>query len=248
MGREVVRAVAGAADVALVAAVDPPCAGQEIGAIAGVAPLGVEVQPDLAAAIVAAKPEVMVDFTQPDQVMANLRIALGAGVACVVGTTGLNASDLDELRRLCADCKTSALVAPNFAIGAVLMMQFATTAAKHFPAAEIIELHHDAKLDAPSGTALKTAQMMAAAGSSLQPVAAGGQAPSRGLAAESIRVHSVRLPGLVAHQEVIFGGLGETLTIRHDSISRESFMPGVLLAIRKVRGLDGLVYGLEQIL
>jgi len=176
--------------------------------------------------------EVVVDFTHPEAVMVNVRTILTAGAHAVVGTTGISKDDLAEIEKLCEKNKVNCLVAPNFAIGAVLMMQFAREAAKHMPKAEIIEMHHPQKVDRPSGTALKTAQMMR---------------ESMGEGAE-IPIHSIRLPGLVAHQEVIFGGLGQTLTIRHDTINRESFMPGVILAIRKIKGLKGLVYGLESIL
>jgi 4-hydroxy-tetrahydrodipicolinate reductase len=165
--------------------------------------------------------DVLVDFTQPDQALDNARVAVAAGVHVVIGTSGF---DVDALAELSG---ANVLFCPNFAIGAVLMMQFAAQASKHMARAEIIELHHDGKLDAPSGTAKRTAELM------------DGDPP----------IHSVRLPGLVAHQEVILGDVGQTLTIRHDSINRESFMPGVLLAIRKVGSLDrSPVVGLEHIL
>jgi 4-hydroxy-tetrahydrodipicolinate reductase len=165
--------------------------------------------------------DVVVDFTQPDQALDNARVAVAAGVHVVIGTSGF---DVDALAELSG---ANVLFCPNFAIGAVLMMQFAAQASKHMARAEIIELHHDGKLDAPSGTAKRTAELME------------GDVP----------IHSVRLPGLVAHQEVILGDVGQTLTIRHDSVNRESFMPGVLLAIRKVGSLDrSPVVGLEHIL
>jgi 4-hydroxy-tetrahydrodipicolinate reductase len=178
----------------------------------------------------AAGPEVLVDFTLPDTAMANARDAVDAGVHAVIGTTGYDPAALDGFRGASANV----FVAPNFAIGAVLMMQFAAEAAKHMRAAEIIELHHDGKVDRPSGTAARTAKLMAAA---------------RGSSADAVPVHSVRLPGLVAHQEVILGDVGQTLTIRHDSTDRTSFMPGVLLAVRRVGSLtDSPVVGLEQLL
>ena len=250
VGRHIVHGIAGEADLRLVAAVDRKRVGQDIGAIAGVSPLGVAVVEDLAVAIGSAKPQVLVDFTTPDAVKDNIRVALKKRVACVVGTTGLTPGDLAEVAALCREYSTPALVAPNFAIGAVLLMEFAAQAAKYFSAAEIIELHHDQKLDAPSGTALKTAEMMRHVDGGLlgDEPAKPEDRPPRGLAVGKIRIHSVRLPGLVAHQEVIFGGLGQTLTLRHDSISRDSFLPGVLLAIRKVLSLEGLTYGLEEIL
>ena len=175
--------------------------------------------------------EVVVDFTQPDSALENAGACLRAGVHVVIGTTGFDPSPLIE-GAAAERPRANVLIAPNFAIGAVLMMRFAGEAAGHMAKAEIIELHHDRKLDAPSGTAARTAELMAAAG--------GHEPPP---------IHSVRLPGLVAHQEVIFGDLGQTLTIRHDSISRESFMPGVLLAVRRVGGLrEPVVIGLESLL
>ena len=170
--------------------------------------------------------DVVVDFTTPDSALANARECVAAGVHVVIGTTGFDAGALEGLTG------ANVFVAPNFAIGAVLMMEFAARAARHMAAAEIIELHHDRKLDAPSGTAARTAALMAAA--------SGRPAPP---------IHSVRLPGLVAHQEVILGDVGQTLTIRHDSLERESFMPGMLLAVRRVGGLDRTpVVGLEHLL
>jgi 4-hydroxy-tetrahydrodipicolinate reductase len=172
-------------------------------------------------------PDVLVDFTIPATALDNARQAMAAGVHVVIGTTGF---DIDALRGVSG---ANAFVAPNFAIGAVLMMQFAAEAARHMARAEIIELHHDRKVDKPSGTAARTAALMRDAGGE------GYEVP----------IHSVRLPGLVAHQEVILGDVGQTLTIRHDSIDRESFMPGVLLAIRRVAGLsESPVIGLEQLL
>jgi 4-hydroxy-tetrahydrodipicolinate reductase len=173
--------------------------------------------------------DVLVDFTIPASAVANAREAATAGVHVVIGTTGFDPHELDDLK----DAKGNIFVAPNFAIGAVLMMQFATQAARHMAKAEIIELHHDRKVDAPSGTAARTASLMAAASQT-------GATPP---------IHSVRLPGLVAHQEVILGDVGQTLTIRHDSTDRESFMPGVLLAVRKVGDLtESPVVGLERLL
>jgi 4-hydroxy-tetrahydrodipicolinate reductase len=175
--------------------------------------------------------EVMVDFTTPDAAPANVMAAIEAGVHAVVGSTGF---DLDELRASVegASGEAKCFVAPNFAIGAVLMMRFAVEAARHMPECEIVELHHDRKLDAPSGTATRTAELIRAAGGNVHEP-----------------IHSVRLPGLVAHQEVVFGGPGQTLSIRHDSIDRQSFMPGVLLAIRKVATLErSPTIGLENLL
>ena len=171
--------------------------------------------------------DVAVDFTTPSAVLGNALATLAAGVPCVIGTTGLGEDDLAQLDGRARGTKTQCFVAANFALGAVLMMRFAAEAARSLPRAEIIELHADTKLDAPSGTAKATAAAM------------GGDVP----------IHSVRLPGLVAHQEVILGGLGETLTIRHDTTSREAFVPGVLLALDRVRGLPhGLTFGLDKLL
>jgi 4-hydroxy-tetrahydrodipicolinate reductase len=207
MGQTVCRAVQGADDMELSGRADPA--------------LGTSVADVLGGA------DVLVDFTVPETALENARLAVAAGVHVVIGTTGF---DLDALRELTG---ANVFVAPNFAIGAVLMMQFAATAAKHMAAAEIIELHHDGKVDKPSGTAARTAALMRTA---------------RGGAVE-IPIHSVRLPGLVAHQEVILGDVGQTLTIRHDSIDRVSFMPGVLLAVRKVGSLtESPVVGLEHLL
>ncbi len=214
MGATVCDAVEGVDDLVLAARADPA--------------LGV------ALADVLGEVDVVVDFTQPHTATENALACLRAGVHVVIGTSGFDLQPLvDHGRRPAPNGVTpNALFCPNFAIGAVLMMQFAAEAARHMVKAEIIELHHDKKLDAPSGTAARTAAMMAEA--------TGGQAPP---------IHSVRLPGLVAHQEVLFGGVGETLTIRHDSLDRSSFMPGVLLAVRKVGGLTSSpVVGLEHVL
>jgi 4-hydroxy-tetrahydrodipicolinate reductase len=214
MGRAVVSAVEAQADMRVAASVDPALEPGE------------GVYADLGSALAGAAPGVLVDFTRPEAVFANARTALAAGVHAVIGTTGLTNEQVEELRGLAEAGPANAVIAPNFAVGAVLMMRFAAEASRHMARAEIIELHHDGKLDAPSGTALRTAGLME------------GEVP----------IHSVRLPGLVAHQEVILGGLGETLTIRHDSLSRESFMPGVVMAVRAVATRPGLTLGLEPIL
>ncbi len=195
---------------------------------------------------------VAVDFTTPEAVKENVRWCLDHGIHAVVGTTGLGESDLNDLRDSAARSSASALVAPNFAIGAVLMMKFAANAARHFDSAEIVERHHEKKLDAPSGTALRTARLMneARAGKPWRGATRGSETlpGARGGELAGIHIHSARLPGSVAHQEVILGSRGEVLTIRHDSLDRSSFMPGVLLAIKKVASLDGLVVGLEHLL
>jgi 4-hydroxy-tetrahydrodipicolinate reductase len=194
----------------------------------------------------------MVDFTHPTVVEANLRVALALGVDCVVGTTGLSEERLREIASV-ATPGTALFFAPNFAIGAVLMMDFAARAARFLPHAEIIELHHDQKADAPSGTALLTAELVAAARETA-PKTPGretelpGFEGARGALVDGVHVHSIRLPGLVAHQEVLFGGQGQTLSIRHDTIDRTSFMPGVVLAVREIASLEGLVVGLDKLM
>lgn len=195
--------------------------------------------------------DVMVDFTTPHNVYRNMELALQNGVRPVVGTTGLTPDQMEDLSRRFRDAGLGAIIAPNFAIGAILCMKFAAMAAKYMPHVEIIELHHDRKLDAPSGTALKTAELIAQARTQLQqghPEETESIAGARGAIYDGFRIHSVRLPGMVAHQEVLFGATGQTLSIRHDSISRESFMPGVQMAIKAVMNLDQLVYGLEHLI
>jgi 4-hydroxy-tetrahydrodipicolinate reductase len=192
--------------------------------------------------------DVAVDFTTPDAVFNNVKVCLEHGVHCVVGTTGLDNEQLDTLERIAASGAANCFMAPNFAIGAVLMMEAARLVSRYMESCEILELHHDGKLDAPSGTALRSADLIAEAREG-RPEPAGPEGnPARGVIHDDIPIHSVRLPGLVAHQEIIFGGQGQTLTLRHDSISRESFMPGVILAIRRVPEQEGLVVGLEKIL
>ena len=195
--------------------------------------------------------EVAVDFTRPAAVMDNLRWVLDHGMHAVVGTTGIGPDGLEEIGRLIDEGggRSNVIVAPNFAVGAVLMQRFAEEAARFFPAAEVIELHHEGKADAPSGTSLSTARRMSAARQREWTGPSKESVPGvRGGDAGGIRVHSVRLPGLVAHQEVVFGGEGEVLTIRHDSLQRSSFMPGVLLAIKAVADRPGLTVGLEPLL
>jgi len=249
MGSEVVKAVHAAEGMEVVAAVDPGASGVCIEGPTGTI---IECRADLKSVIEQYKPDVMVDFTRPDVVESNLRMALPAGVDCVVGTTGLTEATLTELAALAPE-GTTLFFAPNFAVGAVLMMQFAERAARFMPHVEVIELHHDQKLDAPSGTALRTAHLIAAARQSV-PAAPGRETElpemdgARGALVDGVSVHSVRLPGLVAHQEVLFGGQGQTLSIRHDSIDRTSFMPGVVLAVREVGAVSGLVIGLEQLM
>ncbi|HEY0637925.1 MAG TPA: 4-hydroxy-tetrahydrodipicolinate reductase [Pseudonocardiaceae bacterium] len=233
VGIEVCRAVDAAPDLELVAMVD-------VG--------------DWLFNVADAGADVVVDFTHPDVVMKNVRFCVDQGIHCVVGTTGWDDDRLDQVRSwLEPKPELGVLVAPNFAIGAVLSMRFAAAAARYFESAEVIELHHPDKADAPSGTAARTASLIsrarAAAGLAAPPDATTRALDgARGATVEDVRVHSVRLRGLVAHQEVLLGTAGETLTIRHDSFDRTSFMPGVLLAVREIRSRPGLTVGLESLL
>ena len=231
MGSEVVKAIEAAEGLALVAALDM---GDSLEQLKGSAA------------------HVVVDFTTPDSVMANLEFLIDNGINVVVGTTGFDDSKLATVKGwLAANPSVGVLIAPNFAIGAVLMMEFAAKAARYFESAEVIELHHPAKVDAPSGTAARTAELMGAArkeaGLGAMPDATTTSLDgARGAVVAGIPVHSVRARGLVAHQEVLFGGLGETLTIRHDSIDRAGFMPGVILGVRKIVNTPGLTHGLDK--
>ena len=196
------------------------------------------------------KAQVVVDFTTAADAMKNADCIIQSGARPVIGTSGLLPEQVAELQKLCNKQNLGGIIVPNFAIGAVLMMKYSQDAAKYFPHVEVIELHHDLKADAPSGTAIKTANLLAES-RGLAPQTVDEKeifSGARGANAEDIRIHSVRLPGLVAHQEVIFGGQSQTLTIRHDSIHRDSFMPGVCLACKKVMDLNELVYGLEHLL
>ena len=231
MGSEVVKAVEAADGLALVAALDM---GDSLEQLKGSAA------------------HVVVDFTTPDSVMANLEFLIDNGINVVIGTTGFDDAKLATVKGwLAQNPSVGVLIAPNFAIGAVLMMEFAAKAAQYFESAEVIELHHPAKVDAPSGTAARTAELMSAArkeaGLGAMPDATTTAIDgARGALVAGIPVHSVRARGLVAHQEVLFGGLGETLTIRHDSIDRAGFMPGVILGIRKIVNTPGLTHGLDK--
>ena len=250
MGRTVCKMVLNHSELALVGAVDVASAREDIGEVLGQGNLGLAINNDLLQSLETIHPDVAVDFTHPQVVMDNIRTCLAHDVHMVVGTTGIAERNLEEIHSLLESSKSNILIAPNFAIGAVLMMKCAQLAAKYFPSVEIIELHHDKKADAPSGTALKTAEVIEE--SSMVPNKMGQSKElvpgARGAEHKGIPIHSVRLPGLVAHQEVIFGGLGQTLTIRHDSIDRSSFMPGIALAIEKVIQKKGLTYGLDKLM
>lgn len=252
MGRNVVKAVHDDPETDLVAAVDVACLGEDAGALAGIGNLGLNVCDGLEAALRESAAHVMVDFTLANSSHRNALTALAAGVSPVIGTTGMAAAQLAEIDAAARQAGIGAVLAPNFAIGAVLMMLFAKQAARYMPDVEVIELHHEKKIDAPSGTAMRTLELiLEGRGTDL------AKRPdreefkvegARGGDVGGVRIHSVRLPGYVAHQECIFGGLGQTLTIRHDSIDRVSFMPGVLIACKKVRAQTGLIVGLEHLL
>lgn len=241
MGQEVVRMVEKEENFRLTALIDPK------GKREGDLPL----YTNLFEALTASPVDVMIDFTTPSSVYENVKTALELGVRPVVGTTGMTTDEIDTLSRIAEERKVGAVIAPNFALGAVLMMRFAQMAAKYLPNVEILEFHHDQKLDAPSGTALKTAEMIREVREERRqghPEEEERLQGARGGYVDGFRIHSIRLPGFVAHQEVIFGKEGELLTIRHDSLSRTSFMAGVKLAVERVLTLDRLVYGLEELL
>lgn len=230
MGQETVQAVQTADDLKLVG---------QLGA-----------QDDLKAHILSDQPQVAIDFTTPHVVYDNVLTMIECNVHPIVGTTGLTEEQIHHLKKCCKAKNLGGIIAPNFSIAAILMMQYAKDCIRHLPYAEIIELHHEKKQDAPSGTAIKTAELMNEARAKVTPIPRGKEllAGARGADKQGIPIHSIRLPGLLAHQEIIFGNEGETLTFRHDTLSRKAFMPGVLLACRKVISLKELVYGLEHIL
>jgi 4-hydroxy-tetrahydrodipicolinate reductase len=252
MGQEVIRTILKQADLLLVGASDTRHLGMDVGFVVGAPRVGIDITGPLDHEIlIATRADVLVDFTNPQSVLKNSKTAILAGVVPVVGTTGLDESEIEEVRALVVKEHVGAFFAPNFSIGAILMMRFARETAKYFPHVEIIELHHDQKLDAPSGTAIKTAQGILEI---REPMVQGHPneyekiTGARGADIGGIHIHSVRLPGLIAHQEVLFGGLGQALTIRHDAFSRETYMPGVMLGIRKAHELTDLVIGLENFL
>ncbi|WP_408954488.1 4-hydroxy-tetrahydrodipicolinate reductase [Natroniella sp. ANB-PHB2] len=251
MGQEVVRMIARVDDFELVGAVDVIDVGEDMNQLLGLDESPVEIEEDLAQVIVETDPDVIVDFTNPQVVMGNIKQAIEQEVNIVVGATGITEADLNRIEEWNQGIDTKVIIAPNFAIGAILMMQFSKQAAKFMNDVEIVELHHDKKIDAPSGTAIKTAELIKEnlKAEQKEQVEEIEKLPgARGGEQDGINIHSLRLPGLVAHQEVIFGGLGQTLTIRHDSINRKSFMPGVELAIRKLDEINGIVYGLENLI
>lgn len=249
MGREVIAGLAQDSELDLAGGVDPRAAEEylDLPGGGGLIPIG----RDLETIIGRVRPRVMVDFTHPEAAMGNVRTALRLGVSPVVGTSGITPDDLAEIEQMTGRAGLGAVVAPNFAIGANLMLHFARVASRYLPAAEIVEMHHDGKADAPSGTALSTARAMREAKGEAfadPPTTTFTLEGVRGGVEGGVRVHSIRLPGLVAHQEIIFGGPGQILTLRHDSISRESFLPGVALAVKEVVNRTGLVYGLDRLM
>lgn len=251
MGREVLKTLIATPGFELVAAIDKELAGTGCSDLVGVKGTDVAIEEKLGAALDRTKPDAIVDFSHSSGATAHALSALQRGICPVIGTTGLSETNIRELASASRETKTAGIYAPNFAIGAVLMMRFAQMAAKWLPNCEIIELHHDRKEDAPSGTALLTAQLIGEARTespSRKPRPIIKVEGVRGGVVQDTPIHSVRLPGYVAHQEVIFGGTGEVLTIRHDSMDRVSFMEGVKLCLREVRGLDGFVIGMDKIL
>ncbi|NLL17436.1 MAG: 4-hydroxy-tetrahydrodipicolinate reductase [Clostridia bacterium] len=250
VGREMVKAVVDAPDMELVGAVDRLRLREDIGEVLGLGKQQVLVTDSLEEVLVR-KPDVIIDFTNARAAFQHITTAVKHGVSVVSGSTGLSNQELEQIYMLCEKNQIGAVIAPNFALGAVLMFRLSQEVAKWFDQAEIIELHNDRKLDAPSGTALRTASLIQEQWKNIdrsEDSLNTSNVAARGDQAHGLSIHSVRLPGLVAHQEVIFGGFGQTLTIRHDSFTRESFVPGVMLSVRKVKSLKGVVFGLENLI
>jgi 4-hydroxy-tetrahydrodipicolinate reductase len=251
MGREVVKMVLEDPELQLAAAIAASAGPVDAGSLVGKPDTGVIVSSDLADALSASRPDVLVDFTTPKSAMLNTETAISFGVRPVVGTTGFTPEQIAELDKQCKDKGIGGLIAPNFSIGAILMMKFSGMAAKYFPHVEIIEYHGDQKLDAPSGTSIKTAEWISEARQELRqgnPKEEEIIEGARGGYYNGFRIHSVRLPGVFAQQEVVFGAFGQTLKIRHDSYDRAGYMPGVNTAIKKIMSVTGMVYGFEHFL
>ncbi|NOU78617.1 4-hydroxy-tetrahydrodipicolinate reductase [Paenibacillus sp. LMG 31459] len=249
MGKEVVKLVLQDDELELAAAVDRSAGDSDAGRMVGLEDSGIRVTSDLEAALAGAAADVLVDFTIPQSAYSNTALAIKYGVRPVIGTTGFTPEQIAELDKQCQDQEIGGLIAPNFSIGAILLMKFAAQAAKYFPHLEIIEYHGDQKLDAPSGTAIKTAEMISEARQELRQGHPGEEEiieGSRGGYYNGFRIHSVRLPGVFAQEEVVFGGFGQSLKIRHDSYERAGYMPGVKMGIQKVMGYTGLIYGFEH--
>jgi 4-hydroxy-tetrahydrodipicolinate reductase len=251
MGREVVRMVLEDDQLQLVAAVARSSEPVDAGSLVGKPETGVRVTRDLGLALDESRPDVLVDFTSPKAAFPHTEMAIARGVRPVIGTTGFTPEQIAELDRQCKAQGIGGLIAPNFSIGAILMMKFSAMAAKYFPHVEIIEYHGDQKLDAPSGTSIKTAEWISANRQELRqgnPLEEETIEGARGGYYNGFRIHSVRLPGVFAQQEVIFGAFGQTLKIRHDSYDRAGYMPGVNTAIKKIMHKTGLIYGFEHLL
>lgn len=253
MGREVVKAVHADSELTMVGGIDPSKAGQDVGTVAGIEPLHITMAETIDEVLSDIKPDVIVDFTNPAVIFENAKKILSAGVHIVIGTTGLTEEQRNELNEIGLKHNANCLVAPNFSLGAVMMMKVAAELAPYFPDVEIIELHHNHKYDAPSGTSILTAKLIndakeAANVTGSEDLTRESLPGARGAKVDNVTIHSVRLPSYVAHQQVLFGGYDETLTIRHDSLSRLSFMPGVVLACKKISSKPGLTYGLEHYL
>lgn len=249
MGNEVVKLVLQDEELELAAAVDRSSGGVDAGRLVGLEECGIEVSSDLEAALANSGGEVLVDFTTPQSAYTNTALAIKYGVRPVIGTTGFTPEQITELDKQCRERGIGGLIAPNFSIGAILLMKFAAQAAKYFPHLEIIEYHGDQKLDAPSGTAIKTAEMISEARQELRqgnPQEEEIIEGARGGYYNGFRIHSVRLPGVFAQEEVVFGGFGQSLKIRHDSYERAGYMPGVKMGVQKVMGYTGLIYGFEH--
>lgn len=249
MGKEVVKLVLSEPQFELAAAVVHTPRAMDAGHLVGLEVCGVPVTHDLDRTLEHAQADVLVDFTTPHNILENAKISIRRGVRPIIGTTGLLPDDIELLDKLCHERGIGGLIAPNFSIGAILMMKFAAQAAKYMPHLEIIEYHGDQKLDAPSGTSIKTAELIAQNRQELRqgnPNEKETLEGSRGGYYNGFRIHSVRLPGIFAQQEVIFGGYGQTLKIRHDSYDRAGYMPGVAVAIQKVMDVTGIVYGFEH--
>ncbi|WP_349407554.1 4-hydroxy-tetrahydrodipicolinate reductase [Pseudalkalibacillus sp. SCS-8] len=251
MGKEAVKMVKETEHFSLVAVIDRKNGGKKLRELEGQPDIDVPVYDDLRTCVSEVEADVLIDLTRPEAGKKHLEIALEYGIRPVVGTTGFSDEDIEDYSRIAEEKEIGAVIAPNFAVGAILMMKFAQMAAKYMPDVEIIEKHHDQKLDAPSGTAMKTAQMIKEVRASKKqghPDEKEDLQGARGGDYDGVRVHSVRLPGLVAHQEVLMGATGQTLSIRHDTIDRSAFMPGVKMAVEMVMKLDILVYGLENLM
>lgn len=249
MGREVVRMVLEDPELQLVSAIARSTGPIDAGSLVGKPNTGVIVSSDLAEALATTRPDVLVDFTTPQSAMLNTETAISHGVRPVMGTTGFTPEQISVLDKQCRDQGLGGLIAPNFSIGAILMMRFSAMAAKYFPHVEIIEYHGDQKLDAPSGTSIKTAEIISEARQELRqgnPKEEEVIEGARGGYYDGFRIHSVRLPGVFAQQEVVFGAFGQTLKIRHDSYDRAGYMPGVNTAIKKIMSVKGMVYGFEH--